>query len=196
MKKQHKIIYIDDYAVIIDETQKKKLADYFHSKEIVKDYLFEENFSTKIIASTKNTPYISSEMILFDLPNNEDDEIEKLIKDYYGDINDINYQISADKGLVAFVLQTSTKKYSEENLKKAFGAGFERGYEASPIEPKLYKNPDFDEFFQSFNQSKKPVSCMIEYESTFPGSDLSLSGIKEIPKTDSNNKLIIKEWIY
>jgi len=206
MTKTHKAIKIDDnkYVIVDEESEIKEnqLGIFNHPEHgnIIGLWLgngfdyslnsYAENTFNFIhtnpipkkglIIATINHPLkgipeivIKNEVNLFKLLEN----IESTIHKQFGFTLLIQLQFER---LYKYQLAQKKYQFTEEDLRKSFKAGFERGYEASPIEPDKYKSPNIDDYLEFLKQPKEIETVELEYEELGGDNKTNSFGKKQI----------------
>lgn len=194
MEKKYQIIYVEDFAVIVND-DKINDTDYFYC--FINGEIYHTNqhnpdqHKVKILASTIKL----GDLPLFDLPN-EDDEMNESAKHISETSQYLSsYKFDAFSVQHGFVkgYQLATKKYDENDLKMAF----ELSRKQSSDNVREYES--YDDFKKHLILTKKPKYAMVEFENpseTF-GSWIGYTiGLGTRVKINNNGKIIIKNWIY
>lgn len=88
----------------------------------------------------------------------------------------------------------STKKYSEEDMKKCFFRANNLRYELRNKKTSIEE--EFDDYMKSLNPKPIAVEVEMRYETWYEGTKKLTNIHNFVLKVDENNTVIVKRWIY
>jgi hypothetical protein len=202
---EHKIINTENYLLIVDDSEIKKETYCYDS---INNILVFYKGSMKNIGFQKvishlplnNSPILEGVDLLpplgVDVEKIAKQEAEKLHhKGKHDDWDIYNQLVYEDTEMIKIGYNKAKEKYkyTEEDIKKAFRAGFIQRNEAKPN--------SCDNLIQSLQQPKMPVGfkCEIEKPSSSFGAHMANFFGQSIPKTTTNSQgltQLVGEYIY